>query len=65
LQIVFTFKKRFYICTNKKTNLKKNVMKKSDFAIIAIGSLLFAATIAAATYFILTNGVAANIGVTI
>lgn len=37
---------------------------KNSLIVIAIG-LLFVAIIATATYFILTNGVAANIGVTI
>jgi hypothetical protein len=37
---------------------------KNSLIVIAIG-LLFVAIIATATYLILTNGVAANIGVTI
>ena len=38
-------------------------MKKSDFLIIVVGIVLFTAIIATATYFILTNSVAQNIGV--
>ena len=67
MQRVFTFEKSFYLCNNKKTNFKKQqknkVMKKSDFLIIVIGVALFTAVIGVATYLILTNTVAANIGV--
>ena len=38
-------------------------MKKSDVIIVVVGVVLFTAIIATATYFILSNTIASNIGV--
>jgi hypothetical protein len=57
-------KKRTYLYIIKLTNhLKKQKMKKSDVLIIAVGSLLFVGLVALASYLVISNTVASNIGV--
>lgn len=59
----FLLKKSFYLCNIILNKQKKLVMKKSDVLIIAVGTILFVGLIAIASYYIISNTVASNIGV--